>query len=539
MYDLLITGGRVIDGAGNPWQWADVAVVGDRIAAIGRLGGAAARHTLSVDGCFVCPGFFDFHTHSDLQPLANPLQECKIRQGVTTEVIGHDGLGLAPVTAETAAQLRRQLIGWNGDPPEVNWSWSTITEYLDRFDRHVSVNVAMLIPHGTVRMAVMGMDNRQPTPDELLAMQALVSQGMREGAVGLSAGLTYAPGMFATDDEMVSLCRALKPYNGFYCPHHRNYGMSALQGYADSIQIGRRAGIAVHLTHAHFGFPVNSGRAGELLAMFDAARHEGVDVTLDTYPYLAGATYLHSLLPAWMHDGGPNAILRRLQDPSIRARIRHELEVEGSDGFHNVPIGWEMLQIAGIFRGHDPWAIGCRFDVAAAKAGHSPFDYFCDLLGRTELGVSILAFIGNEENVQAILQHPAHVVGSDAILVGDLPHPRGWGAHVRFLSHYGRDLGLLTWEEGVRHMTSSPAQRLGFLDRGILRPGYMADFVVFDPTTLRDTATYEDPRSYPLGVSHVAVNGQLVVESGQPTGATPGRSLRSPFGRANVRVLSS
>jgi len=261
-----------------------------------------------------------------------------------------------------------------------------------------------------------------------------------------------------------------------------------------------------------------------------------VDVTLDTYPYLAGATYLHALLPSWAHDGGPDAILRRLQDPATRARLQHELEVEGSDGFHNVPLGWEMIQLGGIFGGADPWAIGLRLDAAAAKAGQSAFDYFCDLLVRTRLGVSILAFIGNEDNVQAILQHPAHVVGSDGILVGELPHPRGWGTHVRFLAHYVRDLGLLTWEEGVRHMTSAPAQRLGFLDRGLLKPGGLADLVVFDPATLQDTSTYEQPRSFPTGVAHVAVNGQLVVKDGEPTGARPGRALRSPFGRPPERI---
>jgi N-acyl-D-amino-acid deacylase len=342
--------------------------------------------------------------------------------------------------------------------------------------------------------------------------------------------------MFAADDELVELCKVLRPYHGFYCPHHRNYGMHAIQGYADSIEIGRRASVPVHLTHAHFGFPVNRGQAGELLAIIDAARRDGVDVTLDTYPYLAGATYLHALLPSWAHDGGPDALLRRLQDSASRARLKHELEVEGSDGFHNVPLGWEMIQVGGIFGGHDPWAVGLRLDAAAAKAGQSPFDYFCDLLVRTRLGVSILAFIGNEENVQAILQHPAHVVGSDGILVGELPHPRGWGTHVRFLAHYVRDLGLLTWEEGVRHMTSAPAQRLGFLDRGLLKPGGLADLVVLDPATLQDTATYEQPRSYPTGVSHVAVNGKLVIEGGQPTGATPGRALRAPFGRTPERI---
>lgn len=539
MYDILITGAKVFDGAGNPWQWGDVAVQGDRIAAVGPLKNAAAKHTIRADGSIVCPGFVDFHTHSDLQALADPLQEMKIRQGITTEVIGHDGLGLAPVTRQTAEQLRIQLKGWNGDPPKVEWNWSSISEYLDRFERLVAANKAMLVPHGTVRMAVMGMENRPPTPDELSKMCALVEQGMREGAVGLSAGLSYAPAMFASDDELVELCKALKPYGGFYSPHHRNYGMQAFKGYADSVAIGKRAGVPVHLTHAHFGFPVNKGRAPELLATFDAARREGVDVTLDTYPYLAGQTYLHALLPSWVHDGGTDAILLRLQEPEMRTRIQRELEVDGSDGFHNVPLGWEMIQVGGIMGDQDPWAIGMRIPEAAAKAGKTSFDYFCDLLVRTRLGVSMLAFIGNEENVQTILQHPVHCVGSDGILVGEMPHPRGWGSHARFLAHYVRDMGLLTWEEGIRHMTSAPMQRLGFFDRGLLRPGLMADLTVFDPATLRDTATYDRPRSFAEGVSHVLVNGALVLESGEPTGATPGRALRSPFGRTPERMTGS
>lgn len=535
MYDILITGGKVIDGAGNPWQWADVAVQGDRIAAVGPIKGASARRTIRADGCIVCPGFVDFHTHSDLQALADPLREMKTRQGVTAEVIGQDGLGLAPVTKETAGLLRTQLAAWNGDEPQVDRDWNTITEYLDKFEGHAATNIAMLVPHGTVRMAVMGNENRAPTPDEMAAMCALVDQGMREGAVGLSAGLSYAPAMFAADDELVEICRALKPYGGFYCPHHRNYGMQAIKGYGDSIEIGRRAGVPVHLTHAHFGFPVNKGRAAELLATFDAARREGVDVTLDTYPYLAGQTYLHALLPTWVHDGGTEAILWRLQDRGSRERLQRDLEITGSDGFHNVPLGWGMIQIGGIIGELDPWAIGMRIPEAAARAGRTPFDYFCDLLVRTRLGVSMLAFIGNEENVQAIMQHPAHVVGSDGILVGDMPHPRGWGSHARFLSHYVRDLGLLTWEEGIRHMTSAATQRLGFFDRGILRPGLLADLVVFDPVTLQDTSTYEQPRSFARGVSHVTVNGALVIDEGEATGATPGRALRSPFGRTPER----
>lgn len=536
MYDLLITDGRVLDGVGSPWYYADVAVQADRIVGIGSLAGAAARSVVKADGRIVCPGFIDMHTHSDLQPLVNPLHECKIRQGVTTDVIGHDGLGLAPITPNTAKILQEQLTGWNGRS-QVEWDWSTITTYLDRFDRQIAVNIAMLVPHGTVRMAVLGMENRAPTPDEMRHMQRLIDQGMREGAIGLSTGLTYAPCMFATDDEMVELCRVLRPYNGFYCPHHRNYGMKALQAYSDSIEIGRRAGVPVHLTHCHLGYANNTGRAPELLDNIDRARAEGVEVTMDTYPYLAGSTYLHAFLPAWMHDGGGEATLARLQSPDTHDRLRYEMEVVGSDGFNGVPMGWDMIQISGIMDGEfDPAIVGMFLPDAATRANQSPFEFFVDLLIRSRLSVSCLAHIGNEENVQAILQHPAHTVGSDGILIGERPHPRGWGTHVRFLAHYVRDMGLLTWEEGVRRMTSAAARRIGALDRGMVRPGFMADLVVFDPDTLRDTATYEDPRRYPEGVHFVAVNGTLVIDDGRPTGAKPGRALREPYGRKPERI---
>ncbi|NJN96043.1 MAG: D-aminoacylase [Anaerolineales bacterium] len=536
MYDLLITGARLIDGTGTPWYWADVAVQGDRIVAVGALSGTAAQRVINAGGRIVCPGFIDMHTHSDLYPLYNPLMECKIRQGVTTEVVGHDGLGLSPVTPKTAAMLREQLAGWNGRP-DLEWDWSTITTYLDRFEHKVALNVATHVSHGTMRMAVMGMENRPPTADEMRRMQALIDQSMREGAIGLSTGLTYAPCMFASDEEMVELCKAMRPYNGFYCPHHRNYGMTALQAYYDSIEIGRKAGVPVHLTHCHLGYTVNKGRAPELLAAIDQARAEGVEVTMDTYPYLAGNTYLHAFLPTWMHEGGTEATLARLKTPDLQERLRHEMEVTGSDGFSDVPMGWEMLQIGGIMGEHDPALVGMFLPDAATRAGQTPYEFFVDLLIQTRLGVSCLAHIGNEENVQTILQHPAHVVGSDGILVGGRPHPRGWGTHVRFLAHYVRDMGLLTWEEGIRKMTSATARRIGCMDRGLIRPGFMADLVVFDPDTLRDTATYENPISYPEGVHFVAVNGILVVENSQTTGATPGRAFREPYGRKPERVI--
>jgi N-acyl-D-amino-acid deacylase len=305
----------------------------------------------------------------------------------------------------------------------------------------------------------------------------------------MSAGLTYAPGMYADDDELVALCEVVRDFDGFYCPHHRNYGSRALEAYAEQIEIARRAGVALHFAHAHLSTPANKGRAPELLALIDDA---GVDVTLDTYPYLAGNTYLHALLPDWAQAGGPAEILARLSDPAIRARLRDELQL------NDVRVGGRRVN-----------------DV----------DELCDLLVERELAVSCTLHSGNEENVRAIMQHPAHTAGSDGILVAD--HPRAWGTFPRYFAVYVRELGILGWEETVRKMTSLPAQRLGLSDRGLLREGMYADVTCIDPETIRDTATYEEPRRLPEGIPYVLVNGRVVVDDGRRTDELPGRAIRS------------
>ncbi|HLZ26221.1 MAG TPA: D-aminoacylase [Chloroflexota bacterium] len=526
MLDVLIRSGNVIDGAGNPWIRADVGIADGRIVAVGKLTDELARRTIDADGLCVCPGFIDMHTHSDLQLLAQPEWHVKLAQGVTLEVIGQDGLGLAPLTDNVIGILRQQLKAWNGDPPEIAWTWRTVAEYLARFDGHVAPNVAFLAPHGTVRMQVMGVDNRAPTDVELGAMQALVAQAMRDGAVGLSAGLTYAPAVYSDDDELVALCEPVRQFGGYYAPHHRNYGAGALDAYAASIDIGRRAGVAVHLTHAHMSTPANRGRASELLALVDAARADGVDTTLDTYPYLAGNSYLHASLPSWVHEGGNAAILARLDDPDVRERIRSQMEGEGSS---TGPVDWTQTFLTTASRPENRRFVGLSVaDAALAAQAPTAFDFYCDLLVAEDLGVGAITFAGNEENVRRILQHPAHMAGSDGIVVGERPHPRAWGTFARYLSEYTRELKLVRLEEMVRKMTSLPAQRLGLFDRGLVRPGAAADVVCFDASRIRDTATYADPRRAPEGVPFVLVNGEIVIDGARHTGALPGRALRRP-----------
>jgi N-acyl-D-amino-acid deacylase len=526
MVDLLLRGGTVLDGAGNPGFAADVAVTGDRITAVGRLAGQTAARTIEVTGLTVAPGFIDMHSHSDLQILSDPAHEAKVQQGVTLDVLGQDGLSYAPVDDHVLDELRRQLRGWNGDPPGFDWNWRSVGDYLDRLDQGIAINAAYLVPHGTVRMMVMGTDDRAPTAAELDRMRGLVSTGMREGAVGMSAGLTYAPAMYADDDELVALCEVVASYGGYYCPHHRNYGARALEAYADCIEIARRSGVALHYAHAHLGFRVNQGRAHELLSIIDAARADGIEVTMDTYPYLAGCTYLHSILPGWCHTGGHDQTITRLQDENLREELRHELEDIGSDGFQGVPVDWSLIVISGTSREHNEQLVGQNLADAATAADRRPVDFLCELLVDEDLGTTVIECIGNEENVREIMTHRAHMAGSDGILVGTRPHPRAWGTFPRYLAHYARELGVISLEDAVRKMTSLPALRLGFTDRGLVRPGMAADLVCFDVDGIRDVATYEDPRRTPEGIPWVIVNGVPVVEDGRHTGRLPGRSLR-------------
>jgi len=392
-----------------------------------------------------------------------------------------------------------------------------MAEYLARFDDRVSPNVACLVGHGTVRMQVMGMDDRAPTDAELSQMQAVIGQAMADGAVGLSAGLTYAPAVYSDDDELVELCKPVHEWQGHYQPHHRNYGAGALEAYAASIDIGRRAHVPVHLTHAHMSTPANRGRAPEFLKLVNDARAGGVDVTLDSYPYLAGNTYLHASLPSWVHAGGNSAILGRLRDPEARRRIEAEMD----------SVDWSSIVLTAVARSDSRRFVGLSVADAAQAAGSgSAFDFYCDLLIHDDLGVGAINFIGIEENLRMILQHPAHMAGSDGIVVGDRPHPRAWGTFARYLSEYVRELGLVRLEEMVRKMSALPAARLGLVDRGLIRPGFAADVVCFDAASVRDVASYEDPRRGPTGVPYVLVNGDVVIDNGKHTGKTPGRVLR-------------
>ncbi|MCF6522040.1 amidohydrolase family protein [Streptomyces sp. JJ36] len=528
--DTAFRGALVVDGSGRPAYRADVGLAGGRIAAVRPVadGGPrlTARHTLDADGLALAPGFIDMHAHSDLALLRDPDHSAKAAQGVTLEVLGQDGLSYAPVDDRTREEVRRAITGWNGDGTDLDLDWRTVGEYLDRLDRGVAVNAAYLVPQGTVRMLVLGWEDRPARPAELDRMRHLVAEGLEQGAVGLSSGLTYAPGMYADTAELTALCRVVARYGGYYCPHHRSYGAGALAAYAEMLDVTREAGCALHLAHATLNFGVNAGRAPELLALLDTALADGADVSLDTYPYTPGCTTLAALLPSWASEGGPEAVLARLAEDDTAARIRHTLEVTGSDGCHGVPVDWDTVEIAGVAEPSLAALVGRTVAAAARDRGEEPFTTARRLLRADRLGTTILQHVGHEENVRAIMRHPAHTGGSDGILQGAKPHPRAYGTFPRYLGHYVRETGVLSLEECVARLTGRPAARLRLPDRGLVREGHRADLVLFDPHTVADRATFAAPRTPPAGIPHVLIDGRFVLRDGHRTDVLAGRSVR-------------
>ncbi|MEE1756272.1 N-acyl-D-amino-acid deacylase family protein [Streptomyces sp. SP18CS02] len=534
--DLVIRDVRVVDGTGGDSYRADVGLTGGRITGIRREGEPAltGRRVLDAHGLALSPGFIDMHAHSDLALLRDPAHEAEAAQGVTLEVLGQDGLSYAPADDRTLAEVRRTISGWNGGAPgdgSVDFDWRTVGEYLDRLDRNfggqgIAVNAAYLIPQGTVRMYAVGWEDRPAGDAELAHMKRLVAQGLEEGAVGMSSGLTYTPGMYASGSELTELCRVVARYGGYYCPHHRSYGAGALQAYEEMVTLTHEAGCALHLAHATMNFGVNKGRAPELLTLLDKALADGADITLDTYPYTPGCTTLVAMLPSWANEGGPEAVLARLQDDATAERIRHHLEVTGSDGCHGVPIEWDTIEISGVGAPELAAHVGRTVQESARLRGEAPWATARRLLIEDRLGSTILQHVGHEENVRAIMRHRVHTGGSDGILQGAKPHPRAYGTFPHYLGRYARELGVLSLEETVAHLTGRPAARLRLPDRGLVREGYRADLVLFDPLTVAAGSTFEAPRTLPTGIPHVLIDGRFVIEDGRRTDVLAGRSVR-------------
>jgi N-acyl-D-amino-acid deacylase len=515
MFDLLLKNGMVLDGTGNAAVRADVGVTEGRIAACTVLPPATpAREVLDVSGLIVAPGFIDIHTHADIALLARPEHLPKIMQGVTTEVFTNCGLGFAPVTPDALMQQRDTLLGLFGDAAEVRWDWRTTDSFLQQYAAQgIATNIAYLLPHGAIRVSVMGMAMRPADAAERAAMERMVAEGIEQGAWGLSTGLWYAPMSHADHAELVALCRRA----GFFATHQRDYREHLFTATAETISLAEEAGVPVQLSHLQLNGAVNKGRAPEMLQFLDDARRRGVDITWDTYPYTAGSTLVHALLPAWATEGGSEATLRRLADSDVRERIEREIAPK---------MEWEKVILAGAQSAVNRRVEGLPFTTIAAQRGMTVAQYVCRLLVEDALQACFIVYQMDEGDVQTILQHPAQMVGSDGLHLTGKTHPRLYGTFPRVLGHYVRETKTLALAEAVRKMTSAPAERLGLPGRGRIASGYAADLVCFDPAAIADTATYDDPLRYPEGIPHVFVNGTAAKRDNLPTQARAGQVLR-------------
>jgi len=518
MIDTLITGGTVVDGTGNVGFKGSIAVEKDRIRLlVSDTSSVQAAKTIDASGCVVAPGFIDVHTHSGLVGLSEPRGEPKIRQGVTTEIIGLDGLGYAPLSKKNLEMMLVRNSGLDGYP-DITYDWSTVPQYLERFHHKTSANTAFLIPNSCLRVETVGWEMRAATKNEIGKMQDIIRQGMAEGAVGMSTGLQYPPGSYAGTDELIELCKTVAQCGGVYVTHVRyDLGDCIFDGFREALKIGLRSGCPVHFSH-YFATIALRGQTARMLQFVDDARAMGVDLTFDAYPWEAGSTMLDIACPQHEYSGGPYELLRRLQNKDDRDRMRGQ-----STGVLGAIDG---MVISAVQTDNNKWCEGLTVGTVANKLDKDPWDTICDLLVEESLAVAFYAFGGDMNDVKVIITHPAHMFCSDALRIGGMPNPRTYGTYPKILGQLVRDEKIMRLEQAVRKMTSFPAQRFGLSDRGILRDGMKADIVVFDPAIVSGVATFANPKQFPLGIEYVLINGVTVVEKGEHTGALPGEVLK-------------
>lgn len=531
MLDVLLTSARIVDGTGAPWFRGAVGVRDGKIATVERVVNpdVDAATVVDIDEAVLAPGFIDTHSHSDLHLFENPTLAPKVRQGITTEMLGQDGFSMAPMYREGgAAEWADQLAGLAGRVDR-EWTWGGVTDYLDAIESNgVAPNVGTLVGQGTIRFNVMGMHDDDPTNAELEEMSDLVTEAMEDGAFGLSTALVITPCSYANTEEITHLAECLEPYGRPFVAHIRSERVDIWNALDEFVDIGAEANIPVHLSHFKLGGPPQHGKADRALALVEVARDRGVDFSADQYPYTASNTLLSYVLPPWVHADGPEQAVQYLQDDEARERIRKDVEENRIDGWDNPGwySGWENVVVASVESNANTDLEGLTVAELAEQWDTEPILAVCDLLAEEELGVSCVNHFIDESDVQDILQHERVNVITDGLFGGN-PHPRVYGSFPKVLGTYVRGHNLVSLEEAVRMMTSLPARSMGLTSKGIIRPGMDADLTVFDDEVISSPATYENPTQYPKGIPHVLVDGEFVVRDGETTGALPGCVLQA------------
>ena len=525
-HDILIRGGTIYDGSGGAGVAGDIAIEAGCVVGVGNVSGSA-RKTIDASGLAVAPGFIDIKTHSDFTLPINPKAESKVRQGVTTEIIGHCGFSVAPALPGKVDLLKDYL---SPSAPWLPFKELSFPQYIDTFPP-TSVNAGMLVGHNTLRLMVMGMENRAPEKAELDAMIALLEDGLKAGALGLSSGLFTSPGAYAQPAEMIALGHVVRQYNAGYFTHLRDESNNVLEALDEAIEIAEQCGVHVEIVHFKCSGMDNWGKAATALQMIADAKARGLDVDCDSYPYAAGSNPLKNLLPQWVQAGGVAAMLKRLREPETRARIGVDIERDGLNNWGRIP-DWDCVQIS--ISPNLPQHAGKTIGAIAAERGADPVDALCDYLADDKGATRVLVTSISEADITEIVRSPTALVGSDGNCVATygtvsqgMPHPRFYGTFPRVIDHYVREKAVLPLETAIHKMTGATAKALKLKDRGLLQEGFRADVAIFDPQDFRDRATYADPHQYPTGArTSVIVNGTIVVEDAVHTGALPGKVLR-------------
>ncbi|MCM0648211.1 D-aminoacylase [Clostridium swellfunianum] len=524
---ILIKNGLIVDGTGKKPFKGNLLVEDNKIAKIGEIKDDKADRVIDAKGLAVAPGFIDTHSHSDLMILVNPYNETKIRQGITTELLGQDGISMAPLPKQYISSWRKNLAGLDGDSDEIDWNYETTDNYLKMMENNgVGLNQSYLVPHGNIRMEAMGLEAREATDEEIKRMCHITRREMEAGAYGLSTGLIYIPCAYSQTREIIEMCKVVAEYDGIFVVHQRSEADTILESMEEVIEIGRQSGVKVHFSHFKVCGKKNWQYIDGVIELLEKAQKEGIKVSFDQYPYVAGSTMLGVILPPWAHAGGTDKLLERLKDDEMRRKMIKDIE-EGIPGWDNFVdfAGLDQIAVTSVKTDKNEEFIGKSLEEIGEIQGKNPLEATFDLLYEEENAVGMVDFYGLEEHVIKFLKRPEQNVCTDGLLAGK-PHPRVYGAFPRVLGKYVREEKVLTLEEAIFKMTKKPAEVLGLKQRGSLEAGNYADIVIFNPETIRDKGTFVDPIQYPEGIDFVIINGQIAIDKGVYNKVLAGEVLR-------------